>query len=81
MEGNIWLIQGQMVHVKRMHFEQEQQEYLFDPKNVYVVHTVDTINIIKIIMGANDISCKPNFTIYYSYKTLYWKYSLWSVAT
>ena len=42
--------------------EQEQeQEYLFDPKNVYFVSTVDTINIIKIIMVANDISCKPNF--------------------
>ena len=31
--------------------EQEQEkEYLFDPKNVYVVYTIDTGNIIKIII-------------------------------
>ena len=30
--------------------EQEQeQEYLFDPKSVHVVYTIDTINIIKIV--------------------------------
>ena len=28
---------------------EQEQEYLFDPKNVYVVYFVDTVNIIKII--------------------------------
>ena len=26
-----------------------EQDYLFDPKNVYVVYTADTINIIKML--------------------------------
>ena len=40
---------------------EQEQEHFFDPKNVYVVYTVDTINIIKIMA---DISCKPTFRRY-----------------
>ncbi len=35
---------------------EQEQSYLFDPKNVYAVYTVDTINIIKDDIVAIDIS-------------------------